>query len=270
MVEVDPPGGEGEHQAADADGQQLGGQAGLVERGLEPDVGGQDRLAQNDDREQPVALLDVAGVEHRLRGGPLGPHGHGQLDQPEDDEDASRPARRMASRRTQRIWSAVMPRGVAQRPLPALRHVPGDPQPGHHEPEAHDHVAGDGHAEVLVLDRPGDARGQDQDAGHLHQREQPVGHVVGIVGRVEPREVHPRPPHGEEHRGEADDPVGDVAGQQLVVQGRGGPADRHHEGQVEQQLERRGGPRSSAGSRSTARPRSRSGVSLSRIAICRR
>ena len=64
----------------------------------------------------------------------------------------------------------------------------------------------------------GDAGGEDQHAGDLHERGQPVRDVVGVVRRGEPGEVHPRPPDGEEHRQVRDEPVQHVTLGDRVVQ----------------------------------------------------
>jgi hypothetical protein len=82
-----------------------------------------------------------------------------------------------------------------------------------------------------------DAGGQHQDAGHLRHGQQPVGDVVGVVGRGEPGEVHPRPPDREEDLEERHQPGHGVAVGDVVGQLRGDGRDRDHEGQIEQQFQ---------------------------------
>ena len=74
------------------------------------------------------------------------------------------------------------------------------PQPLAGEADAHHGVAEGDEGEVVVREEPGYAGGEDQHAGDLHEDSEPVGDVVGVVGGREPREVHPRPPDGEEHQ----------------------------------------------------------------------
>ena len=88
----------------------------------------------------------------------------------------------------------------------------------------------------------GDAGRQHQHARDLHQHQQAVGHVVGVVGGGEPGEVHPRPPDREEHDREAEDGRPRMALHDAVVQPVGRLRDRDHEAEVEQQLERSGDP----------------------------
>ena len=54
--------------------------------------------------------------------------------------------------------------------------------------------AGEKAIAATLLDAGADVHG----AGDLHERGDPVHVVVGVVGGGEPREVHPRPPDGEE------------------------------------------------------------------------
>ena len=53
----------------------------------------------------------------------------------------------------------------------------------------------------------GTRRGEEQDAGHDDEGEQPEAHVVVVVGRREPRVVHPGPPDREPGQRVADDRV---------------------------------------------------------------
>ena len=69
-----------------------------------------------------------------------------------------------------------------------------------------------------------------------------VGNVVGVVRRREPREVHPRPPHGEEDGDVGEQGVTELAAGEAVVQRVGRLGDGDDEAQVEEQLQRRRRP----------------------------
>ncbi len=127
--------------------------------------------------------------------------------------------------------------GIAERRTTACRILDACAHPLRDQGDPHDHVADRDRAPVVVVGRSRYAGRQHQDAGHLHHREQPVGDVVGVVGRGEPGEVHPGPPDREEHLQERQDPVERVRlGDPVRELGRHG-RDRDHEGQVEQQFE---------------------------------
>jgi len=115
----------------------------------------------------------------------------------------------------------------------------GRAQPLRHQRQPHDHVPDHHGGEVEPVERGRDAGGEDQHPAHLHQRQDPVGHVVGVIGRGEPGEVHPRPPDPEEHRRVTRHRVGRVALGKGVVQLRRGQRHCDYERQVEQQLQRR-------------------------------
>ena len=89
---------------------------------------------------------------------------------------------------------------------------------------------------------PRDARGEDEGARQLEEDEQAIHHVVVVVGRGEPAEVHPGPPHPEEDHRVGEDPRADVAFGQGVVQPARGLGHRHHDHEVEEELEGRRGP----------------------------
>ena len=103
---------------------------------------------------------------------------------------------------------------------------------------AHHEVADEHDVEVAVLEGARHAGGEDQHADHLHEHEQPVDDVVVVVRRREPREVHPRPPDGEEHEHVAHDRVAGVAVADVVVEQRRRPRDGDDEAEVVEQLER--------------------------------
>ena len=120
--------------------------------------------------------------------------------------------------------------------------VPGGAQPlGDHRDPHHD-VGQDHHREVVIDERGFDAGREHQDTGHLHDGEDPVEPVVGGEGGGEPGEVHPGPPDGEEHHRVAQHALGHVCLGEGVVQLDGGDADRHHEHEIEEELQRGGRP----------------------------
>jgi hypothetical protein len=82
------------------------------------------------------------------------------------------------------------------------------------------------------------AEGEHQHAGHLDQREHPEDPVVGVERRGEPRPEDPRPGHREHREAESEEPGADVVSGEQVRELVGGDAERDHERQVEEQLQR--------------------------------
>ena len=68
QVEVDPPHHEEREQPADDDEPEVAERSVEIDRRLHPDGCGQHRLTEHDDREQAVALGDVAGMPRRPPG----------------------------------------------------------------------------------------------------------------------------------------------------------------------------------------------------------
>ncbi|MGX1226101.1 hypothetical protein RKD42_007360 [Streptomyces ambofaciens] len=118
----------------------------------------------------------------------------------------------------------------------------GSAQPLRDHRAPHHHIADHDECEVTVLEHGGHTGCQDEHAGHLQQRQKPVRHIVGVVGRGEPGEVHPRPPDREEHRRIGSQPRTDMAFGEGVMKLGHGLGDGDHEGQIEQQLQRRRRP----------------------------
>ena len=123
--------------------------------------------------------------------------------------------------------------------------LPGRAQPLEHHGDAHDHVA-EHHDRIVevfaVLDRGEHARQadrQDQHADHLHHGDDPENPVVGVIGRGEPGEIDPGPADGEARKAEADQGRRVVALRQRMGELGGREPEGDHEGQVEQQFERR-------------------------------
>ena len=94
---------------------------------------------------------------------------------------------------------------------------------------------------VRRLEHRGHARREDQRAGNLHEHREPIRHVVAVVRRGEPGEVHPRPPDGEEDHQVADEAFERVGLGDGVMQPARRLRDGDDEDEVEEQLERRRG-----------------------------
>ena len=157
QVEVHPPQAEHDEQAADDHGGQVAERALGVERLLHAERRRQHRLAQDDDREQGVALHDVAGMPGR-RGRALGPPGHRQLGHRQHDEPGEE---HRLGREQQRHPPQLHDRDAqreAQRAGPALLVRPRRPQPLGDQGQADDHVAAHHHPEVACRRRPGAPR----------------------------------------------------------------------------------------------------------------
>ena len=198
----------------------------------------EDRLAQHDEREEPVALGDVVRVPGCTCGA-LGPHRHRQLAQHTQRPQVAAQRQRHEQERAPREHHAADTDGVAPGRRACGRVRASGAHPLRHEADAHDGVAERGHGEVVRLEGRGHTGREHQHAGHLHERGGAIERVVGVVGRGEPRVVHPRPPDAEERHHEAEHARGDVALDDGVVEVRRRERHRHHEAQIEQQLERR-------------------------------
>ncbi len=157
------------------------------------------------------------------------PPGPGVLGQQQQTQPAD-----LAQQHTARV-------AQGRRPLRALGGA-GRPQPLRRQGQPHDHVAQPDHEVVVLLERPRDPRREDQHTRDLHQRDDPVQHVVVVVRRGEPREVHPGPPHGEEDHRVVQDPLARMALGDRVHQLDARLGDGHDEAQVEEELQRRGRP----------------------------
>lgn len=128
--------------------------------------------------------------------------------------------------------------GVPQRGAASLGMLGRGPQPLRDQRDPHDHIADHDEGEVVLLERGAHPGRQHQHPRHLQQRQQPVGHIVGVVGGGEPGEVHPSPPDREEHRRVPGQTGGDVSLGERVMQLGRRLGDGYHERQVEQQLQR--------------------------------
>ncbi|CAG6396458.1 hypothetical protein SCOCK_410035 [Actinacidiphila cocklensis] len=254
--EVVPVGREDDQQPAGRDRQQQVEGGGLVERGLHRDRGRRDRLAQHDEREQAVPLGDVVrmpgGAPHVFR---VGRHRELRHDQQQEAADPQGAGQQDQAHPAELHHDQA--RRVAQRDRPLRPGLAGRrPQPLEGQRQPHDEVADDGDGVVGVVEGPRHTGGEHQDAGHLHQRDDPVEDVVGVVRGREPGEVHPGPPDGEEDQQVAADPVPGVSPGERVHQPRARLRDRHHEAQVEQQLKRcRGAVRLGPAARPYPHPR---------------
>ncbi len=128
------------------------------------------------------------------------------------------------------------------------RILPGGTQPEEDHGDPHHHVAGHRDAVVdraALVDRMedlGEAESEDDHADHLHHRREPERPVVGVVRRGEPGEVDPRPADREDSQDESRQTSGVVAFGQQVRELFAGDSERHHEGEVIEQLEGRRRP----------------------------
>ena len=91
----------------------------------------------------------------------------------------------------------------------------------------------------MRLEHPRDAGRHDQRPGDLHEDGEPVRHVVAVISRREPGEVHPRPPDGEEHHRVTDQALDRVRLADGMVETGRSLCDRNDEHEIEEQLERR-------------------------------
>ena len=122
----------------------------------------------------------------------------------------------------------------------------GGPEPLAGQADPHDRVAERHDGEVVVLEQAGHPGGEDEHAGDLHEDGQAVGEVVGVIGRREPREVHPCPPDGEEDHRVRREGLAGVARDEGVVEAaaRPGPRPRRSRGRRTAPMAwRRGAPR---------------------------
>ena len=195
-----------EDRAAPVDGA-----LGVSEDLLERQHGAGDDLADRDDGEQAVSLRDVVGVPR----GALSTFG----DQGPCQLDARDESRQGEDRRERQVHALERGRGDPQdlcddegrhvrRDRPAVLGVAAigaHPLAQHRAP--HDDVPDDDDrvVEVPFLDRiegPRDAEGENDDADHLHHREQTVEPVVRVVRTREPGVVDPGPDDAEAREGE--------------------------------------------------------------------
>ena len=242
VLEVPPPDGEDEEHGAGDDRHQPCRDAVRQARTVQRHRHRGDALPQHDQREQPVALGDVPGVPRRATvRGPLGVGGHEHLADAQDVEDPQRRRLRQEQPHHPADLQDADAGRVAQGGRPRCGVTGGGPEPLGHHGDAHDDVA-DGHdGEVAGGEGALDPGGEDQDPDDLHEGQEAVKKVVDVVGRGEPGEVDPGPPDGEEHQQVAHDRRVEVAGPQGGAELVGRLGHRHHEGQVEQELQWRRG-----------------------------
>ena len=115
-------------------------------------------------------------------------------------------------------------------------------QPLRDHRHAHHDVAADrGDVRGPCLEHRRHASRENQRAGHLHEHGEAVPHIIAVVGRSEPGEVHPGPPDGEEDHQVSEQGFDGVGVGNRVVQTAGRLSDRDDEDEVEEQLEGRRG-----------------------------
>ena len=139
-------------------------------------------------------------------------------------------------------WHTVTPSRHRAVGLPPCLVVAGGAQPQQHQSGMRRTTYPSVTTPKSVLEeRPRDAGGEHEGTGDHRQHGDPVADVVGVVRRREPRDVHPRPPDGEEHHEVARQARGQVRLALRVVQLVGRRGDGDDEAEVEEQLERGGG-----------------------------
>ena len=208
----------------------------LVERGGDRAAGREQHLTQHDDRHEAVPLDHVPGMPRR---GPaaFGDHRHEQLADDENAEgDGAAPAARQEAGDPQQLQHRD-PHGIREARRAPLGVASGRAQPEGHHGDAHDRVPEHRDVIVTVVERPWHPRREHEHPGHLHEGQRPEKHVVGVVCRGEPGEVHPRPPDRPEHH-EVAAQVAPVRLSEPVVQVRRRRGDGDNEGEVEEQLQR--------------------------------
>ena len=227
-------------------------------------VADENRLAEHDERQQAVAFGDVLRMPRRRRGA-LRPDRHRQFERRQHDEAGhpagrnpahadpgdlqERDAERVAPRRDAPARDPPPPRAATARPWPAA------------SPRSRRSSARLGTRSSNIAGTPA---ARIERAGDLHEHREPVRHVVAVVGRREPREVHPRPPDGEEHHQVADEPVERVRLGDRVVQAARRLGDRDDEDRdrrAARAASPRGAARAASGpsSRASRRPGSEGG-----------
>jgi hypothetical protein len=235
LEEVGPPQPHQQHQPRDRDDHETGGDA-LGERSLHRVGRREDALPEQDDREEAVSLGDVPGMPRRPALA-LGPDRYRQVGEGEHDEGDDAPFRRHEEPQDPPDLHDRDADRVAPGRRAAFGMLGRRPDPLTDQADPHDRVAERHGAEVAAVERTRHACREHEHPAHLHDGQDAVEGVIGVVRRCEPGEVHPGPPDGEEHHEERADrlevPLGDGV-RELEDESR----DRDDEDQVEQQLER--------------------------------
>jgi hypothetical protein len=229
-AEVDPPDRRRRQEAAGRDD----GRDVLPADAGDADDDGEDRLSEDDDREQAEPLGQMLRVDGRLRNEAPAEEGRTQL---ECEREAPEPvAGRLRDREGEE------PDGDCRR---ERREVENGERPGRLdvadrariEQEEHDADAdvGDGEGGRAARESLGDVGRQGSDREHGEEGEQAVDEIVGVEAVPVEREPRPRPPHGDEEGEKAEESTqGEV-----VAQRRPQLGDRDHEDEVEEKLEPR-------------------------------
>jgi Bacterial regulatory proteins, tetR family len=202
----------------------------------------------------------MAGMPGGRPAGELGPHRYRQLGQHQHREADHAPAPRHPQPRDPAHLDGGDSCGVTQRAGTALGMLACRAQPLGDQRQPHDHVPDQDRGEVVVVEPGGYPGGEHQHPTHLHQRQQAVRHVVGVVGRGEPGEVHPRPPDAEKHHEVTHQCMSHLPFSEGMMQLGRCSGHCHHERQVEQQLQRGGGALTLAGIAADHSPQPRGGL----------
>ncbi len=237
-IEIHPPHREGDEEPAHDQGNQRRQRFAGRQRRLDGDRRREDRFSEHDEGEQAVTFGDVMRVPRSLSGA-LRPRGDQEFTGDQRDK-ARAPVLRNPEHADPRDLQHRDADRVANRRRPPFRIGRCRPQPLSDHRQSHHDVANDDREVGRVrLEHGRDAGGEDQGAGNLDEDGEPVRHVVAVVGRRKPCEVHPRPPDGKEHHRVAGQPGGGVRFGDRVVQAARDLRDGDDEDQIEEQLERR-------------------------------
>jgi hypothetical protein len=226
-IEVEPPDRRCQRQAEQRREDSRGAPASLQARDR-----GDDGLAEHDQREEAVALGDVARVvgEHGQRRG--GEHRRCHQDQHRRDPDDG--TQRLADRERHQPDRGAG--GVADRVARAEAASGRNEDPGariERREQCEEGGIRDHERRRVAVRRARHADGDRADAGHRREQREAVGRVVGVERARVPGEAPPDPPDGHEQPGEDREPGQRV----IVVQLIGERGDRGDQHEVEEELE---------------------------------
>ena len=208
--------------------------------GLDGDGRRQNRFAKHDQRQQAVPFGDVMRMPTSSAWS-APPRSASPVRAPRAKRKPGTQRCGIQNMPTHAICMIVMPSAYrrAVTAMARIRRRGSQPLRDHGQPH-HDIAGNRGEVGRAVFEHRRHACRQDEGAGDLHEHREPVGHVVAVVRRREPREVHPRPPDREEHHQVADEALERVRLADRVVQPARRLGDGDDEDEIEEELERCG------------------------------
>ena len=215
VVEVEPPdaGRDGEAEAGEQ--QRVDADAAFREAADDLD----ERLAQHDDREEPVAFGEVRDVGRQQVLQPPGPRRERDVELERETEGPEPEAvRRRHERRGQpHDRRQGEPAGVASDERPGVRHDrPGAQVEGHQDDP--DGEVGQREGGRGLTEGARDADRQVRDGEHLREDQDPMPTVVRHEAVEVEHHARPRPPHGHEQEHEQHDAARRGVGRQEVAE----------------------------------------------------